>query len=465
MEEETLNRLKLLPKIDELLNALALKDKYKDLSREVLKYLCQRFVEELRQKILAGQLLPSEDEIMALLEGKIADLLQPRLRRVVNATGIIVHTNLGRAPLCAEALRAVGEVGGNYSNLEYDIDKGERGRRQDHLKGILCLLSGAEDALVVNNNAAAVLLALNTIARGREVIVSRGELVEIGGGFRIPEVMKERGAILREVGTTNKTKREDYENAIGPETALLLKVHRSNFQIVGFTEEVKLQDLVSLARRYSIPTMNDLGSGCLLDLSVYGLMKEPTVQEAIATGVDLVTISGDKLLGGPQAGIILGKRELIEKMERNPLYRALRLDKLTLAALEATLRLYLKPPQVVRELRVLRAITSPYDAVKRRARKLLTHLRRVIKGDVSFVLKKGSSYTGGGALPMMEIPTALLCVSSKKISATVLEKRLRSYKIPVIARIEEDRVTFDLRTVEEEELKILGAALKTAFDS
>jgi len=299
MEEETLNRLKLLPKIDELLNALALKDKYKDLSREVLKYLCQRFVEELRQKILAGQLLPSEDEIMALLEGKIADLLQPRLRRVVNATGIIVHTNLGRAPLCAEALRAVGEVGGNYSNLEYDLDKGERGRRQDHLKGILCLLSGAEDALVVNNNAAAVLLALNTIARGREVIVSRGELVEIGGGFRIPEVMKESGAILREVGTTNKTKREDYENAIGPETALLLKVHRSNFQIVGFTEEVKLQDLVSLARRYSIPTMNDLGSGCLLDLSVYGLMKEPTVQEAIATGVDLVTISGDKLLEKP----------------------------------------------------------------------------------------------------------------------------------------------------------------------
>ena len=341
--------------------------------RELVKEACRSVVEALRDRILAdkgkgGELrLPTQeasaDQAAQILDG----FSRYRLRRVINATGVILHTNLGRAPLCREALERINEVARGYSNLEYDLEKGERGLRYDHVRQLLCALTGAEDALVVNNNAAAVLLVLNSLAEGREAIVSRGELIEIGGEFRIPDVMEKSGARLKEVGTTNRTRLADYERAIGPETGLILKVHTSNFRIMGFTEEADLLSLVALGKKHSLPVMDDLGSGCLIELDRYGLEREPTVRDTLATGVDVVTFSGDKLLGGPQAGIILGKRKALAQIRKNPLNRALRIDKLTLAALEATLVKYLRPEEALVDIRVLRALTEPLEAVKRRA--------------------------------------------------------------------------------------------------
>ena len=289
---------------------------------------------------------------------------------MINATGVILHTNLGRAPLCREAIERVVEVARGYSNLEYDLEKGERGLRYDHVRGLLCALTGAEDALVVNNNAAAVLLVLNALSEGKEAIVSRGELIEIGGEFRIPDVMEKSGARLREVGTTNRTRLSDYERAIVPETGIILKVHTSNFRIMGFTEEADLASLVALGKKHHLPVVDDLGSGCLIELDRYGLEREPTVRDCLAAGADVVTFSGDKLLGGPQAGIILGKREFLERIRKNPLNRALRIDKLTLAALEATMVKYLRPAEALADIRVLRALTEPVADVKKRAKRL-----------------------------------------------------------------------------------------------
>ncbi len=327
------------------------------------------------------------------------------------------------------------------------------------MKDLLCGLTGAEDALVVNNNAAAVLLVLNTIADGKEAVVSRGELVEIGGEFRIPEVMKRSGAVLREVGTTNRTRRRDYEEAIGEQTAVILKVHTSNFRIVGFTEEVELARLVGLGKERGIPVVNDLGSGCLIDLDRYGIDREPTVRDAIRAGADVVTFSGDKLLGGPQAGVILGRKDLLQKIEKNPLNRALRVDKLTLAALEGTLRQYLSEEDAVTRIRALKALTEPPEKVEKRARKLFATLKKASPEGFRFSLKKGCSMAGGGSLPSQEVATSLIGVRSEKMTANDVEGRLRGLAVPIVARISGDEVLFDLRTIDEEEFPLIKEGL------
>jgi len=467
-DDQTKDMLRNLPKIDELMLLLEKRGLFARAPREVVRNFCRQNVADRRRMLLeakarAGDIRPDGQTLLAeaveQVEKEVLDLGRYRLRRVVNATGIILHTNLGRAPLCPDALARLLEVGGNYSNLEFDLEKGRRGLRYDHLQRLLCVLTGAEDALAVNNNAAAVLLVLNALSAGREAIVSRGELVEIGGEFRIPEVMEKSGARLREVGTTNRTRLKDYEQAIGAETGVILKVHASNFRILGFTEEAGLEELVGLGRKHGLPVIDDLGSGCFIELDRYGLEREPTVQEVLAAGVDVVTFSGDKLLGGPQAGIILGKASLLQRIKSNPLNRALRIDKLTLAALEATVMQYLQPETAVKNLRVLGALTEPQAAVLRRGRKLLALLKKALPGGWHLSLKEGSSLAGGGALPTREILTALVALRSDRISAGRLEPELRKLAVPILARIADEEVLFDLRTIEEGEFNFIKDGL------
>jgi len=468
MDDHRKELLKGLPKIDEVLILLEKKGAFDKAPRQLVKSACRSVVEGLRKGIMeatkdtvAIRLTEEDtvaDQVMEIIDG----LHRYRLRRVVNATGVILHTNLGRAPLCEEALARMTDVAAGYSNLEYDVEKGERGLRYDHVRRLLCELSGAEDALVVNNNAAAVLLVLNTLSQGMEAIVSRGELVEIGGEFRIPDVMEKSGARLREVGTTNRTRLSDYEKAMGPETGLILKVHTSNFRIVGFTEEAEIRELVALGKKQGVPVMHDLGSGCFVELDRYGLEREPTVSDGLATGVDVITFSGDKLLGGPQAGIILGKKDILRRIKQNPLNRALRIDKLTLAALEATMMHYLQPEKAVFRLSVLRMLTEPVEDVTRRAKKLLALLKKESFEGLTLSLKKGFSMAGGGSLPTQRIPTVLIRVVSKRLSPAVLEGRLRRLDVPIIARIAEEEVLFDLRTIAEEEYPFIKSGLKQA---
>lgn len=452
MDDKRSLRLKKIPKIDDVLLLLKKEGCLERASREMVVDACRDVADEIRRTIMTGDReteVPSAEQVAARVREKIENIHRPHLRRVVNATGIILHTNLGRAPLCEEALKRVHEVSRGYSNLEYDIERGKRGLRYDHVKEILCKLTGAEDALAVNNNAAAVLLVLNTLAEGKEVIVSRGELIEIGGEFRIPEVMKRSGAVLREVGTTNRTRLWDYEEAINEKTGLILKVHTSNFRIVGFTEEADLPPLVKLGREKNIPVMNDMGSGCLLELDRYGLKREPTVMDSLAAGADVVTFSGDKLLGGPQAGIVVGRETLLNRIKKNPLHRALRIDKMTLAALEGTLQQYLTEDGALSAIHSLRFLTESLSQVEKRAKKLLTLLRRRVTGGLLFSLKKGYSMAGGGSLPGQEIPTVLLRIHSERLSASEIERRLRGLDVPIVARIEDEEVLFDLRTLEE----------------
>ena len=422
----------------------------------------------LRQEILQadpGELSRLSQDRMTLTRraGQEAiRLLGPSIRRVINATGVIIHTNLGRSLLAREAIDAVQEVASSYSNLEFDLETGRRGSRQVHAEGLLRRLTGAEAAIVVNNNAAAVLVSLNTLAKGREVVVSRGELVEIGGSFRMPEVMAQSGAHLREVGTTNKTHIRDYEAAIGPDTGLLLKVHQSNYRIVGFTEEVSLEALVRLGASRGVPVMVDLGSGCLVDLSAWGAGREPTVQEAIGSGADLVTFSGDKLLGGPQAGIVLGKGELVRRIRGNPLHRALRVDKMTLAALEATLRLYWDPSDAVRRVPTLRMLVMSQEEVRRRAELLYRKLRRQVPSAVRVTMRQERSQVGGGSLPLLELPTWAVGVRIEGVPAVRLEEALRRGAPPVIGRIIKEEVILDLRTVQKEEVSTLAGVVATA---
>jgi len=379
---------------------------------------------------------------------------------VINATGVVIHTNLGRAPLHSSAIQHLIDISKTYSNLEYDLDRGERGSRYTHVEETLCRLSGAESALVVNNNAGAVLLVLNALAEGKEVIVSRGELVEIGGAFRIPDVMKRSGALLREVGTTNRTHFDDYQKAIGPDTALLLKVHTSNFRVMGFASEVSLQDLVQLGKQQQLPVVDDLGSGCLIDLTRYGLEKEPTVQETIKTGVDVVTFSGDKLLGGPQAGIILGKKTFLDLFKANPLTRALRIDKLTLAALESTLLLYLDEKMAMEEIPTLRMLSLDIGKLKRRGKRLLKRLAGIENKRMTFALKEDVSQVGGGALPLQELQTAVVAVRTLDLSVNSLEENLRKGDPPIISRISKEELLLDMRTVFDEEIPSLAQALE-----
>ncbi len=466
MDETTRNLLRELPKIDELMILLEERGAFPLVSRDIVKESCRTVVDDIRRAVMsAGDRaeLPGLEETVDLVVRHIGDLFRYRLRRVVNGSGIILHTNLGRAPLCCRAVRRLVEVSEGYSNLEFDLEKGERGMRYDHVRGLLCSLSGAEDAMVVNNNAAAVLLALNTLAEGKEALVSRGELVEVGGEFRIPEVMEKSGACLREVGSTNRTRIADYEGALGAATGVILKVHTSNFRIMGFTEETGLDALVALGKKHGVPVMNDLGSGCFIELDRYGLAREPTVRDVVATGVDVVTFSGDKLLGGPQAGIILGKGAVVQKIRKNPLNRALRIDKLTLAALEATMMEYLEPEEAVRNLRTLRALTEPLASVRRRAQRLLAVLRKVVGNGAALSLRQGMSLAGGGALPTNEIPTMLVSIVLDNMTPSALEKRLRSLDVPVIARIADDEVLLDARTVAQEEIPLVRDGLKAIF--
>jgi L-seryl-tRNA(Ser) seleniumtransferase len=394
-------------------------------------------LERAREEIAAGHEPGDLAERTVAIAARDA---APRLRRAINATGVVLHTNLGRSPLAARALELVREVGAGYSNLEYDLESGERGSRQDHLAAVLRRLTGAEDALVVNNNAAAVLLVLASLAEGREVVVSRGELIEIGDGFRIPDVLARSGARLVEVGTTNRTRAADYESAVREDTALLLRVHQSNFRTVGFTDRPTLRELVAVARRHDLPLVDDLGSG-----SFIALADEPLVPEAIAGGADLVCFSGDKLLGGPQAGIVVGRADLVSRLRRHPLQRALRPDKLTLAALEGTLLLYLDPERALREVPSLRMLHEPVEEVQARAERLAG----LVGGDVV----ETAARAGGGALPLLDLPSAAVAVEAE------LAASLRFADPPVVALVRDDRTLLDCRTIADDEVEAVAQAL------
>ena len=462
--------LRKIPSVDEILSNPQIADLLRTYPRTVVVDAVRNGLKRLRQQLLDKKELTDLEEeffsfehLYSLFRKEIDLQVQPRLRQLINATGVVIHTNLGRSPLHPSALKHMIDIAKNYSNLEYNLDRGERGSRYTHVEGILCRLSGAESALVVNNNAGAVLLVLNTIAEGREVIVSRGELVEIGGAFRIPDVMRRSGASLREVGTTNRTYLSDYQKAIGSQTALLLKVHTSNFRVMGFTSDVSLQELVELGRQHDLPVMNDLGSGCFVDLSQYGLEKEPTVQEAIKTGGDVVTFSGDKLLGGPQAGIILGKKSLLDLIKINPLTRALRIDKLTLAALESTLLFYLDEKRAMEEIPTLRMLSLDTGNLKRRGRRLLRRLSGMVDKGTQLTLREDVSQVGGGALPLQELPTMVLAVKPLDLSVNELEENLRKGEPPIISRISKEELILDMRTIIDEEIPLLAAGIEKAL--
>ncbi|HEY5567712.1 MAG TPA: L-seryl-tRNA(Sec) selenium transferase [Gammaproteobacteria bacterium] len=400
----------------------------------------------------------ASEEYFALLRADLIAGRQDSLRRCINATGIIIHTNLGRAPLAPEALQAIERVSLGYSNLEYDLADGRRGSRNQHVESLLARLTGAESALVVNNCAAAVVLVLRALARDGEIVVSRGELIEIGGSFRMPDVIAESGAWMVEVGTTNRTTIEDYAAALTDRSRVLLASHPSNYRIVGFTAKPALAELAELARRKNLLFVQDLGSGALIDLGGAGVPSDPTVSASVAQGADLVTFSGDKMLGGPQAGIIVGRAELIAALKRNPLSRALRIDKLSLAALAATLRLYMPPNDPLERIPVLRMITESKESVGRRAARLLKQLREVPALEAS--LADDVSYAGGGALPMNEIPTKVIRLKARGATAAELAQRFRAGDPPVIGRIVDETFTVDLRTVSTSEMADLAAAVR-----
>jgi len=372
----------------------------------------------------------------------------------------VVHTNLGRSLLASDAVENIVSIAGKYSNLEFNLESGTRGSRYDIVEELLCEISGAESAMVVNNNAGAVLLCLDTIAKEKKAIVSRGELVEIGGSFRIPDVMLKSGAILKEIGTTNRTHLKDYVNAIENDTGLLLKVHTSNYSLVGFTANVSLKELVGLGEKYHIPVMEDLGSGTFIDFSKYGLQKEPTVQESVDSGADVITFSGDKLLGGPQAGIIVGKKEFLDNIKKNPLTRALRIDKLTLAALESTLSLYRDPETAIHRIPTLNMLLCPLAQIQKKVKRLEKMLKNLNVQDMSISVVDLSSKAGGGSLPLLNLPSKGIEVTIQKMTANAIEKHMRSNMPPVIGRIENDAFIMDLRTVQDDELELIASAIK-----
>jgi L-seryl-tRNA(Ser) seleniumtransferase len=455
--------LKRIPKVDDILAHPSIRALMETTPRALLLESTRAVLDEIRVGLRREQpepeAPPSLESIVERVGARVTRETAWGLRRVVNATGVVIHTNLGRAPLAPEAVARMVEVSRGYSTLEYDLESGGRGSRHQHLSPLLCRLTGAESALVVNNNAAAVLLALNTLAMGREVIVSRGELVEIGGSFRIPDVMTRSGAILREVGTTNRTHPKDYLEAVGPATSLLLKVHTSNYRVVGFTSDVPLAALVGLGAQCRIPVMEDLGSGCLLDLSASGLPLDPPVRASIEAGADLVTFSGDKLLGGPQAGIIVGRRDLVSAIAANPLHRAVRIDKFTAAALEATLRLYLDEYHALRHVPVLAMIALDPETLRRRGRAFLRRVRPRLPEHLSARLVDSVSRAGGGSLPLQDLPSVAIAVASTLLGANDIEKRLRSAAVPVVGRIENDLFLLDLRTIATDELPLIADAL------
>lgn len=461
------NLLRNLPAVDRVMREAEAQSLTDQFSPDLLTEAIQSRIASLRRQLLTAGALSDPSlltpaaiaQSAALLCG---ELFKPSLRKVINATGTLLHTNLGRAPLAPQALRAIETVAAGYSTLEMDMNTGKRGERFSHVETLLCRLTGAEAALVVNNNAGAVLLALTALGRGREAIVSRGELVEIGGSFRIPEVMEAGGLKLREVGSTNRTHLRDYENAIGEETVILLKVHTSNYRIVGFTSDVSSAELVELGHKHRLLVLEDLGSGLLADLSSYGLCPEPTVSDLVSSGVDVVTFSGDKLLGGPQAGLIVGRKDLVRKIAAHPLARALRIDKLTLAALEATLRLYLQPHKAQVDIPVLSMFATKAQTQKDRCEALRQRLQ---EHDVAARLElvEDVSRVGGGAMPLTELPDWALAIWPRNVSVAELAERLRGYTPALIARTRQDALLVNLRAVFPAEDYLLTRLLLSAL--
>ncbi len=454
--------LRKLPKIDIVL------DNFKDtlggaVPKTILKFAIRETLDMFREQILTGERneLPEDEAEWNALFTKAVKLKNSlNLKRVINGTGIVVHTNLGRSLLGQESIASLQKAGTYFTNLEFDLITGKRGSRYSLVEDIICDLTGAEAAIVVNNNAAAVLLSLNTLSFNKETIVSRGQLVEIGGSFRIPDVMERSGASMVEVGATNRTHQFDYENAIGVETALLLKVHTSNFRVIGFTSEVSAVDLATLGVKHNIPVMEDLGSGSLIDLSPWGLPKEPTVQEIVKAGVDVVTFSGDKLLGGPQAGIIVGKKDIIARIKSNPMNRALRIDKFTLATLETVLREYYDFDRALKSLPTLSMLTSDPESIKKKGKKILRSLGGAVKLQGIIKLLPTVSKVGGGAMPEHGLESWALVVDPGKSSASRCERWFRSRTTPLIVRIEDNGMIVDLRTILEDDIPLLLAILK-----
>lgn len=441
-------RLRAIPSVDRVLQTEAAAIALRRFRRAYVVDAVRAVLAEVRQRIAEDEVpVPSPDEVIAAAMARAAAARAVGMRAVVNATGVVLHTNLGRAVLAAEAVEAVRVAAGNAVNLEFDLGRGERGDRDDCIRDDLRALTGAAAATVVNNNAAAVLLCLNTLAEGREVVVSRGELVEIGGSFRIPDVMTKSRAVLREVGTTNRTHAADYDAAIGERTALLLKVHTSNYRIVGFTSTVELADLAAVGRERGVPIMEDLGSGALVDLSRYGLPREPVVAERLRAGADLVTFSGDKLLGGPQAGIVVGRADLVDAINRNPLKRALRCDKLTLAALAATLRLYRTDPDLAAALPTLRWLTRPPAEMRAVGTAAVARLREFLGQEYVVEIVESQSEIGSGALPVESLPTLAVSVTHAAIGSQDIARRFRNAATPIVGRIQAGRFLLDLRGI------------------
>lgn len=452
-----------IPKVDVLLEDEAVQALIAHYSRDTVMESIHLEMDKLRNFI--GQ---CEDEekaraqielLIPHIEMTVSSMHTPNMRMVINGTGTILHTNLGRAPISQEHMKRIAAIATGYSNLEYNLEAGKRGERYSHFERLLCKITGAEAAMAVNNNAAAVMLILSSIAKGGEVVVSRGELVEIGGKFRIPDVMEQSGASLVEVGTTNKTHYDDYENAVTEETKALLKVHTSNYRIVGFTDTVGIDELLPLARERGLPVIEDLGSGVLIDLSKYGITYEPTVQESIRKGADVVCFSGDKLLGGPQAGIIIGRKKYIDMMKKNQLTRALRIDKFTAAALELVLQEYLSEEKAVQNLPVLRMITRPFEEVDKEARTLCRILKRASL-PAKIEVQRCESQIGGGSLPLERIPSMAAAIRPEKISVAELEERMRHLPVPVIPRTVNDTILLDVRTIERRMFSVIASQLK-----
>ncbi|MDY0234663.1 MAG: L-seryl-tRNA(Sec) selenium transferase [Gudongella sp.] len=462
------NLYTLIPKIDEVISWESISELMEYIPRKILVDSIREEIEEIRNRIkmgldeieLSSMILELDKKIIINAENKNSYNLRP----VVNATGIVIHTNLGRSLIGEEILEQMKTISTRYSNLEYNIENGTRGSRYSHLEDVVAEIVGGEAALVVNNNAAAVLLVLSTLAKNKEVIVSRGELIEIGGAFRIPEVMEQSGSKLVEVGTTNKTHLRDYENAICEQTGALLKVHTSNYRIMGFTSAVEAKELYDLKKKYDIPLIEDLGSGVLIDLSKYGISYEPTVIDSINNGVDVVTFSGDKLLGGPQAGIIVGKREYIEAMKKNPLTRAFRVDKFTIAALEATFRYYYDEELAIKNIPTLRMLTMSIDELEDNAYKLKDCIEKKISNlEFRISIEDEFSEVGGGSLPTEKLPTKCVVLDLLNMSVASFERRLRRFETPVIGRIFKDRLYLDLRTIRLDDFNIITGAIDYAL--